>query len=624
MTKGKPVKTTSEEVLTDRIEALKQLIPEAFTEGRVDFARLQAALGEFVDDSPERYSFAWAGKRDAIRLLQMPTRATLTPCLEESVDWDTTRNLFIEGDNLEALKLLLKPYYGQVKLIYIDPPYNTGNDFVYPDNYADPLKPYLQLTGQKDTEGNLLTSNPETGGRYHSAWLSMMYPRLFLAHQLLSEDGVILVSIDDKEIYDLRLMLNEIFGEENFIDTIIWKKRYGGGAKEKYLVSLHEYIVFYAKSKETLDSIYVPLEAESIERYYKDKDEKFNIRGPYRTHPLEATKSMGERKNLVYPITAPDGTEVWPKRQWLWSKERAMKALDNNELAFFKSNGEWSVHTKQYLKDEQGQERPSKAFSIIDNVYTQHGTNEIIDLFGDAQTFAFAKPTGLMKPLLRIATGVNEGDIVLDFFAGSCPIAQAMLELNRADGGNRRFIMVQLPEPTGKKYFPTIADIGKERIRRVIARMKIETEGQLSLQTRDMPEDLGFKVYKLAASNFRGWAGLEQAETEAYAEQMELFNDPLVDGWLAQDVVCEVALKEAGFGLNYKIEKVTAVNGQNVQRVSDPEKDQHFFICLDVRLELAYLKLLGLTPQDLFVCRASALDDETAANLALQCRLKVI
>ncbi|MGB3203860.1 MAG: site-specific DNA-methyltransferase, partial [Crinalium sp.] len=220
------VKKASADITAEQLEQLMALFPEVFTEGKIDFGKLRATLGDIVDDRPERYSFTWAGKLEAIQILQTPSRATLKPEKSESVDFDTTQNLFIEGDNLEVLKLLRKSYDKQVKLIYIDPPYNTGNDFIYPDNYTDPLDNYLQVTGQKDSEGNLQTSNPETSGRYHSAWLSMMYPRLFLARQLLREDGVIFVSIDDREVYNLRLLMNEVFGEENFVACICWQKKY--------------------------------------------------------------------------------------------------------------------------------------------------------------------------------------------------------------------------------------------------------------------------------------------------------------------------------------------------------------------------------------------------------------
>ena len=476
------VKTASPNILVEQTEQLKRIFPQVFSEGKIDFKKLRAALGDVVDSQPKRYSFSWAGKRNATQLLQTPSFATLNPAADESINFESTQNLFLEGDNLEILKLLYRSYFGRIKMIYVDPPYNTGNDFVYPDDFTHPLDTYLKITGQKDANGNLLTSNPESSGRFHSAWLSMMYPRLFLARQLLQEDGLIFVSIDDNEVFNLRLLMSEVFGEENFVDTIIWKKRYGGGAKEKYLVSLHEYVVCFAKNLDLLKEIFIPPDPDAIDRYYKSKDEKFEKRGPYRTHPLEATKSVGVRKNLVYPIPLPGGGEVWPKRQWWWAKDRTLRALENNELEFVKSNGDVTVHTKQYWKDENGKERQRKAFSIIDGVYTQHGTAEIAELFGNTQVFPFPKPTGLIKQLLLLSD-FEDGDIALDLFAGSCTTAQAVLELNRVGDGNRRFIMVQLPEPTNNPQYPTIADIGKERIRRVIAKLRNEDQGMLGLTT---------------------------------------------------------------------------------------------------------------------------------------------
>lgn len=248
-----------------------------------------------------------------IRALQIPSHGTLVPMRKESVNFDESENMIIEGDNLEVLKLLQKSYHGKIKMIYIDPPYNTGGDFIYPDNFKEGLETYLKYSGQATEEGFKATTNAESNGRYHSNWLNMMYPRLFMAKNLLKDDGLIFISIDDNEYHNLKAIMDEIFGEENFIDNIIWKKRYGGGAKEKYLVSLHEYILVYARNKAQLSEIVVPLKKDSVERYYKLKDENFEKRGPYRTHPLEATKSMGDRKNLVFPITAPDGTKVMPK-----------------------------------------------------------------------------------------------------------------------------------------------------------------------------------------------------------------------------------------------------------------------------------------------------------------------
>ena len=575
-----------------------------------------------VDDQPERYSFSWAGKRNATQLLQTPSFATLIPAKDESINFESTQNLFLEGDNLEVLKLLYKSYFGRIKMIYVDPPYNTGNDFVYPDDFTHPLDTYLKITGQKDVNGNLLTSNPERSGRFHSAWLSMMYPRLFLARQLLQEDGLIFVSIDDNEVFNLRLLMNEVFGEENFVDTIIWKKRYGGGAKEKYLVSLHEYVVCYAKNLDLLNEIFIPPDPDAIDRYYKSKDEKFEKRGPYRTHPLEATKSVGVRKNLVYPIPLPGGGEVWPKRQWWWEKDRTMRALENNELEFIKSNGEVTVQTKQYWKDENGKERQRKAFSIIDGVYTQHGTAEIEELFGNSQVFPFPKPTGLIKQLLLLSN-LEDGDIALDLFAGSCTTAQAILALNREDNGSRRFIMVQLPEQTDTPELPTIADIGKERIRRVIKKFKQEDRGKLELSTRTQPEDLGFRVFKLAPSNYKQWQSIDSTDAEAYTKQLTFFTNPLVEGWSPDRVVWEIVIKE-GYGLNTTIKLLEKIKENTVWQVTDPDREQSFLICLDNTLHPSTLSALPLMKDHIFVCLNKALDDTLAANLALQCRLKKI
>ena len=621
--KGEAIRRTSADLLAERVTQLKDILPEAFTEGKIDFDKLREALGDLVDDRPERYTFTWAGKRDAIRLLQTPTRATLIPDRQESINFDDTQHLFIEGDNLEVLKLLYKPYFGRVKMIYIDPPYNTGGDFIYPDNYADPLETYLQLTGQKDVEGNLLTSNPETSGRYHSTWLSMMYPRLFIARQLLREDGVIFVSIDDHEAHNLRLLMNEIFGEENFIAQITWKKSYGGGSKVKHVVSLHEYILSYARNKEAIGPIELPPNPET-RKYYTGKDEKFETRGPFRTQPL-ATTSMDERPNLRFPILW-QGEEIWPEKQWQWSQERVLEALANNELIISNQSGKWSVRYKQYLYDEAGKERGAKPFSVLDGPYTQEGTTEIKDFLGDGKIFSFPKPTSLLKHLCSYVWEDNNA-IILDFFAGSAPIAQAVLELNQEDNGHRKFICIQLPEEADKNSeaykagYLTVADIGKERIRRVIKRMQQTDEGQLALETPD--EDLGFKVFKLTESNFRPWKGLDEDTPEAYAHQMAMFTDPLVDHWKAEDVIYEVALKE-GYGLNCRVEPFADPAANTIYRVADPDKEQSFYICLETTLQAAALRALNLSKDDLFICRDLALDDGAAANLALQCRLKTI
>ncbi|MEO8711908.1 MAG: site-specific DNA-methyltransferase [Parafilimonas sp.] len=560
-------------IQSDNINKLKELFPDVFTEEKIDWEKLRATFSDDINFNNERYVLNWAGKADAFKCLQIPTTATLTPQPEESINFDTTQNVFIEGENLEVLKILQKSYYGKIKVIEIDPPYNTGNDsFIYPDSFKENKADYEKRIGDKDEEGYLMKEglfrkNSKDSGHYHSNWLSMMYPRLFLAKNLLRDDGVIFVHIDDNEVHNLRLLMNEIFGEENFVDCIIWKKRYGGGAKEKHLVSLHEYALVYAKSKDNLNPIFIPNNQESIERYYTKKDKHFDKCGRYRTHPLEATKSMGDRKNLIFPIPAPDGTVALPKRQWLWSKERTLEALKNDELEFMKDrDGNWTVHTKQYLKDENGNVREIKAFSVIDNVYTQHGTNEIIELFGNAQIFSFPKPTGLINQLLNIGIE-NEDEIILDFFSGSASVAHSVLELNK-DKRNRHFIMVQLPELTDseseafKAGYKTISDISKERVRRVIKKIEKENaleqkkkEGELQLSTENSKPkiDNGFKVFKLSPSNFKIWRSEEITENNL-STQLDAFTNPVKQGSEKQNMLFELILK-AGYTLTDKIEE---------------------------------------------------------------------
>ena len=639
---------TSMDMTDALIGQLREAAPQIFSEGRVDFAKLQAALGEHIDTNPERYGLTWAGKRDAFRNVQVPSVATLRPQPGESVNWDSTENLIIEGDNLEVLKLLQKPYHCKVKMIYIDPPYNTGNEFIYPDNYREGLEDYLRYTGQLTEEGTAASTNKDTSGRYHSNWLNMMYPRLFLARNLLKEDGVIFVSIDDHEVHNLRLLMDEVFGEENFIDCVIWKKRYGGGAKEKYLVSVHEYVVMYSRSKLDVQEITVPTSNESVERYYKDRDENYEVRGAYRTHPLEATKSMGERKNLVFGIIAPDGTEVMPKRQWLWSKERVQDAIRKGELAFLKDkDGNFSVHTKQYLKDESGETRTSKAFSLIDDVYTQHGTNEIVDLFGDAQTFSFPKPSRFIRKLLEIGTSPNGSDLVLDFFAGSGSTAHATFALNKEDGGNRRFILVQLPEKTGNPQYPTIAHITRERVRRAGAKIQEEIAREAAKNAKEKQEnlfapfaasreiDFGFRAFKLASSNFKVWRSDNAPQSaEQLAEQLSLYADNVLAERGDQDRLYELILK-CGMPLSARVEEIhipvrpEPVEGQVVHASTSSARtgiysvgDGDLLICLEPHLDRDTLRAMFTRKPQMVLCLDAAFDgnDALKTNTVLEAK----
>ena len=617
----------SHDIAADKQAALRAAFPEVFTEGgKIDFERLKAALGETVDAGKERYGMNWPGKADCFKTIQQPSMATLVPAKAESVAWDTTENLIIEGDNLEVLKLLQKSYLGRVKMIYIDPPYNTGNDFIYPDNYAESLETYLRYTGQVDSEGRKYSTNTETDGRFHSKWLNMMYPRLYLARNLLRDDGVIFISIDDHEVDNLRKLCNEVFGEENFIECFVWKKSYGGGAKEQFAVRQHEYCVLYAKNMMALDEFWLPPDPDAEKKYYDGKDENLATRGPFRIKPLEATKSMDRRENLIFPIPAPDGTEILPKRQWWWSRERVQKALADNALVFTKTERGWSVSYKQYLIGEDGQKRRTKPFSVIDSIYTQRGTSDLRALFDDEVVLQFPKPVALIERFLYIA-GDKEA-LVLDFFAGSGTTGQGVLELNKEDGGKRKFILVQLPEPTERKDFPTIADITKERVRRVIKKLNDEDAADLtakerkehkegkelplgeaaeslsSLRSLRLNPDRGFKVFKLQSSNFKTWNADAPKDEGALAKQLEMHVHHIVDGRSQDDLLFELLLK-SGFPLTTPIETLTLA-GQTVFSIAEGA----MLICLEKALTPAVIKEMAARKPERVVC----LDEGFAGN----------
>lgn len=521
------LKMHTPDLIGENVEKIAALFPNCVTEATdengkltraIDFDQLRQELsGTIVEGPRERYHLDWPGKREAILAANAPIAKTLRPCREESVDFDTTKNLFIEGDNLDALKLLQETYLGKVKLIYIDPPYNTGNDFVYKDDFSQDSASYLKNSNQQDEVGRLV-ANPTTNGRYHSDWLNMIYPRLRLARNLMRSDGLIFISIDEKEVHDLRLVCDEIFGMGNFISETVWKKAYGGGAKAKHIVGHHEYVLVYAREKELAGRIDCPPKPEA-RRYYKYRDEHFEELGPYRTQPLW-TNSMDDRENLRYPITK-DGEEIWPEKQWQWEKKRAKAAQDENKLEFVRSENGWSVYYKQYLYDEDGNERASKLVSVLDGPYTQVGTDELEAVFGRAGVFPFPKPSQLIERF--ISTLWKDDDvIVLDFFSGSGSSAQAVMHFNQTEGKKVRFIQVQLPESCGpdseafKAGFKTIAEIGKERIRisgrnlqqslprgnngNAPSLLPDETPVE---SAEDLRLDTGFRVLKIDTSNMR-------------------------------------------------------------------------------------------------------------------------
>ncbi len=462
------------------------------------------SLGETLDrlnDKDETYDFTWVGKRKAVVEAGAPINKTLRPDLDASKNWDTTENLFIEGDNLDALKLLQESYLGKVKMIYIDPPYNTGKDFVYHDNFKASVENYDEDTEYKNEAGNIqFKKNEKSNGRYHSDWLSMMYPRLKLARNLLTDDGVIFISIGDDEQANLKKMCDEIYSEDNFVDSVVWKKRYQG-AKEHYHAAIHEYVLVYARNKGLLEDFSMTATDEFFKKYFKGRDAKFNVRGGYRTQPLEAGGTMDIRTNLRYDIELPDGRVIKPKKQWIWSKERVQKAIMDDMLDIvLKPDGTYSVRFKQYEKNEDGVRSRTKPFSIVDFVFTQDGTKEINDLIG-AGIFQFPKPSKYIKHFIDIISAKDKSYTVLDFFSGSGTTAQAVMQLNSEDGGSRKWITVQLPEETDEKSeaykagYKTIPEISRERVRRA--------GDKIAAEHPDAKVDYGFRSLVIADTNYK-------------------------------------------------------------------------------------------------------------------------
>ena len=588
-------------IMEENLAAMQQLFPEAFEEGKIDFDVLRQLLGDYVDDEEERYSFRWNGKGKALRLSQTPSTGTLRPCKEESTDWNTTENLYIEGDNLEVLKLLQKSYHGKVKMIYIDPPYNTGKDFVYKDDFRDNVANYKRITGQVDDEGNWIRANKEnrdSSGRFHTDWLNMMYPRLRLARNLLSDDGVIFISIDDNEQGNLKKICDEVFGEGNFVAfiSIIVKtegRRYGGFAKT------HEGCLVYARNVDNIAINEITVKG----KYFRFKDERggFNIQD-LRNQNARAFNSLN-RPNLRYPfyvdLTNIDENgfskvflnkqenfmEVYPievngyKSVWRWGRlEKASKLIDEL-VARRGSDGVVRIYQKMRTLTEM-----PKTVLMDKEVLSIKGTRELQDLLG-LGIFDFPKPLTLLKFFESIGLGTDS--IILDFFSGSATTAHAVMNLNAEDGGNRRFILVQLPETTPvdsearKAGYENICEIGKERIRRAGEKIKAECEDA----ERAASLDIGFKVFKLDSSNLQKWQPQPEDLQGALQESMDNF----LLGRTELDVVYEIVLK-LGLDLSYEVEEREA-DGQTIYIIGAGA----LMICLDSQISMetaeALLKL---------------------------------
>lgn len=562
--------TQSADLIADNLQQLKALFPEACTEGKIDFEVLKQLLGGAVEEREEKYGLNWHGKRRARQLALTPSTGTLRPCPEDSVDWDTTRNLMIEGDNLEVLKLLQKSYAGKVKLIYIDPPYNTGKDFVYPDDYRDNIRNYLELTGQVDG-GRKISSNTEASGRFHTDWLNMMYPRLKLAKNLLRDDGVIFISIDDNEVENLRMMCNEFFGEENFIEQIIWKKR-STPPNDKVIGANHDYILGFAKNIETLQLNLRERSQEQIERY---KNPDNHPKGDWTSGDLMANVKGGRYvASLYFPIVNPNtGEEHYPSSNgnWRFSKDRIAELLENNEI-YFGENGRGRPKLKRFLAGvKDGVTYPT----IWDFVpLNTEGSSEMAQLLGNMTAFENPKPCGLIEEIIKL--GSTKNSMIVDFFAGSGTTGHAIMVQNARDNGNRRFIVVQLPEPTERKDYLTIAEITKERIRR--AAKKIKDENPL------FAGDLGFRVFKLDSSNIRAW----EPDRDNLPQSLLDATDHLKTDRSEQDILFELLLK-LGLDLTIPIEQKT-IAGKTVHSIGAGV----LLVCLAPQIAAAEVEPLAL------------------------------
>ncbi|MEE4355620.1 MAG: site-specific DNA-methyltransferase [Desulfococcaceae bacterium] len=619
MDKLKAEEGQSKDIVSENMEMLKQIFPAVFTEGKVDFDALRAELGEYAEDQDERYRFTWNGKAMARRIAQTPSSGTLRPCPEESVDWENTQNLFIEGDNLEVLKLLQKSYHKKVKMIYIDPPYNTGKEFIYPDRYQDNLDTYLAYTGQKDAEGRKFSTNTETSGRFHTNWLNMMYPRLKLARNLLRDDGVIFISIDDNEVANLRKICDEIFGEENFVANIVWQKKYAVSNDDPSIAPMHDHIIAYKKTS-GFQRLLLPRTEKQLQRYKNSDDDP---RGLWSSDNYVSNKSRYERPTLWYAIKHPKtGEDVWPDENavWRYSPEKHEQMEKENRLYWGPDESYKKPRLKRFLSEIQDGIVPSTWWTFSETGHNDEGQKETGLLLGK-KIFSTPKPVRLIDRITDIS--VTKEDLVLDFFAGSAATAHSIINQNCKDSGNRKFIMIQLPEPCDEKSeafkagYKTIADIGKERIRRVIQKIKEEknTQNQLPGMTeKNAPPDLGFKVFKLDSSNIKTWdPDIDRIEDSLLDAVNNIKADRTED-----DILCEILLKY-GLDLTVPMEKRNIAE-KTVYSIGTGA----LIICLDADITLDTVEGIAKLKQELqpeimrVVFRDTGFKDDVVKTNAVQ------
>jgi adenine-specific DNA-methyltransferase len=598
----------------ERIQKLKELFPEAFADGKLNLEILQEEINgideELIESNTEEfYGLQWVGKKEARRLALLPPQGTLKFAEGEGVNEGKTKNFIIEGDNLEILRILQKSYFKKIKLIFIDPPYNTGSDLVYKDDFKDSIESYLRKTSQMDEEG-LLTSNPKSNGRYHANWLNMMYPRLRLARKLLRDDGIICITIGEEEVSNLKLIGNEIFGEENFLGCIIWKKKTNGN-NVGHIPSVHDYILCYASNINNVGEIGFPISKEYIDKNYSNPDN--DPRGPWTTQDLSAN-----HVGPYFPITNPKTGEVFypPKgRYWVFNEEEVKRRIADGRIIFGKSGNARPVQ-KVFLYEKKNKKQ--KTDSLWDkHGFNEDGTEELTKLFSIPKLFSHPKPTKLIKNIVKMFTEPNTNDIIMDFFAGSGTTGHAVLELNEEDDGNRQFILVQIPEPLKSEHYSTISEITKERIRRVIA--TLESNGN------EKSFDRGFEVYKLSRSNLTKWNVYKGENLEILEYNMDIFtNTPFTEGWTEKDVIIELMLNQ-GFPLDSSIEQLKDIENNTVWTVRHEDVPFSMHVCLDESLHKSTVDHLVRTfDKDVFICLDDALTNEEKIILSETMKVKTI
>lgn len=609
--------STTPNFQTELAAQLAELMPEVIADGKVDVEKLKELLDGDAADTSERFGLFWPGKKRALRAAQEPTTATLRPDFENSKDWDTTKNVFIEGDNLEVLKILQKHYHAKIKMIYIDPPYNTGKDFVYPDNYKEGLDTYLEWTRQVNEEGKKLSTNADTEGRYHSNWLNMMYPRLKLARNLLTEDGVIFVSIDDHEQAQLRRLLDEVFGESNFVAQIVWEKVHTRKNSARQFSVSHDYVLCYARRKmrepgdRGFQRSLLPRESTSA---YKNPDG--DPRGPWKADPIYANNPY----DADYVITKPDGTAISrPSGQyWRYSEATIDEAIRTGALIW--GAGASMPMLKRFLSDVQDGLVPVTIFEREFAGDNSSAKSELKALFDGRTLFSYPKPTQLIKRLVQVA-GVGAGDYVLDFFAGSGSTAHAVMALSSEDGVDRRAISIQLPEPispdseAGAAGYSTISQLSRARVSRAAV--------SIGMNRGSGGVDSGFRAYTLTDSNFSKWEVSSDVDrTELEQRLFDLRESSNADNVSADELLVEILLKQ-GYSLTEQIAPVD-VAGLNLRSVGDGIVLA--YLNEQVKPSLEQLRAVAdEDPQRLIVLEdAFQGDDQLKTNLAQLCKSKGI